>query len=558
MKPTSTTGRSRPPREEPRALAWDALPIAVVEAQRLTTVSAAAAAKRLRAGMTVAEARARCADLTLVPHDATALTDAILRVSAALVAASPQVTPASGAPGTWWVGATGFDGVGGEAALARTLATIVRAWHPGARVAIADACIGARAATWGDATDAVRRGVATHVDAHDNPRGDTRSDTRGDTRGVIVHAGASAAYLAPAPLALIPMDAEVREGLIALGLETAGAFAALAPEDVEARWGDQGLAAWRLAQGEDARRPSLVRAERPRTVAAELPVPSATLEPVLFLVRAALDRLVTGLVTDARAAAVVAITLTLDDVRGATGEPQRAHTVTREVRCPKPLARLAPLFERCRGLLDSWTLAAPVTAVEIAITATAPMGGEQGGLLDSAWRDPAAADAALARLRAELGPGTVVRPAVRDAHRPEAAGVWEDVAVVSPAPVVPPAAAAPIADGFAPEGMPSKGACESAGEGELAGAMRTLAPAAAVQVEVDGGAPRALWWQGRRVALSRVHGPERLGGEWWSVPWQRDYWRGEGALDGDASADLVLYRDRQAPDHGWFLHGWVD
>jgi protein ImuB len=505
-----------------------------VDGQRLTVVSAAAATKRLRAGMTVAEARARCADLTLVPHDATVLTDAVLRVTAAFVGASPQVTPAAGAPGTWWVGATGFDALGGEAALVESLEAIAQAWHPDARVAIADACVVARAATWGDTRDAVRRGVAT----------------KAGSRSVIVHAGAGAAYLAPAPLALVPMDAEVRESLIALGLTTAGAFAALAPDDVEARWGDQGLAAWRLTRGEDARRPSLVRNERPRTVAAELPVPAATLEPVLFLVRAALDHLVSALVTDARAAAVVAITLTLDDARSESHERRQAHTVTREVRCPAPLARLAPLFERCRALLDTWTLPAPVLAVEVAITATAPMGGEQGGLLDAAWRDPAAADAALARLRAELGPGTVVRPAVRDTHRPEGAGVWEDVAHGNTlqGPLVP--GAPPIADGFAPEPAPV--------DGDALGALRTLASAASVEVEVAEGRPRALWWEGRRVVLARVQGPERLGGDWWSSPWQRDYWRGEGALDGDARADVVLYRDRQAPERGWFLQGWVD
>jgi protein ImuB len=526
-----------------------------VDGQRLTTVSAAAAARRLRAGMTVAEARARCADLALVPHDATALADAVLRVTAALVGASPQVTPAAGAPGTWWVGATGFDAVGGDAALADALLAIARGWHPEARVAIADSCVVARAATWGDARDAVRRGVATRTRAG----------------AVCVHADAGAAYLAPAPLALIPMDAEVREGLVALGLDTAGAFAALDAGDVEARWGPEGLAAWRLVHGVDARRPSLVRSERPRAVAAELAVPATTTEPVLFLVRAALERLVAGLVADARAAAVVAITLTLDDARGALPERRRAHTVTREVRCPAPLARVAPLFERCRALLGAWPLPAPVVAVEVVVTATAPMGGEQGGLLDAAWRDPAAAQAALERLRAELGPDTVVHPATRDTHRPEGAGAWEDVAVAG----VPPTTAAvtrapaePLPDGFADGAVPDApdardgalAAASSAGDAE--GALRLLAPAARVEVEMErtpaGERPRALWWAGRRVALARVTGPERLAGDWWTSPWARDYWRGEGALEGDAPADLVLYRDRQGPERGWYLHGWVD
>ena len=70
------------------------------------------------------------------------------RTSAAFLAASPQVAPERDAPGTWWVGADGFDGIGGERRLAESLLAIARVWHPRARVAIADACVTAYAATW--------------------------------------------------------------------------------------------------------------------------------------------------------------------------------------------------------------------------------------------------------------------------------------------------------------------------------------------------------------------------------------------------------------------------
>ena len=40
---------------------------------------------------------------------------------------------------------------------------------------------------------------------------------------------------------------------------------------------------------------------------------------------------------------------------------------------------------------------------------TAPLTGEQGNLLNTSWKDPAAADAALERVRAELGPDVVVK-----------------------------------------------------------------------------------------------------------------------------------------------------
>jgi hypothetical protein len=42
-----------------------------------------------------------------------------------------------------------------------------------------------------------------------------------------------------------------------------------------------------------------------------------------------------------------------------------------------------------------------------AVVATAPLAGEQGDLLDPSWHDPAAADAAFARLRAELGTNAI-------------------------------------------------------------------------------------------------------------------------------------------------------
>ena len=48
----------------------------------------------------------------------------------------------------------------------------------------------------------------------------------------------------------------MREALTALGLHTIGALAALPPGDVEARWGADGVTAWRLAHGDDPRRPA--------------------------------------------------------------------------------------------------------------------------------------------------------------------------------------------------------------------------------------------------------------------------------------------------------------
>jgi hypothetical protein len=98
--------------------------------------------------MAVAEARALCADLEMLDWDDALIARAVDRTTAALLEAAPQVTPAAGAPGTWWVGATGFGALGGERTLLGALLCIARRWHPEARAAVADSCVAAHIATW--------------------------------------------------------------------------------------------------------------------------------------------------------------------------------------------------------------------------------------------------------------------------------------------------------------------------------------------------------------------------------------------------------------------------
>jgi protein ImuB len=269
-------------------------------------------------------------------------------------------------------------------------------------------------------------------------------------------------------------------------------------------------------------------------VSAELASPAETMEPILFLVRAALERLAPALAREGRAAAALAITLTLDDARGAMPfgiGGATAHTVTREVRFPRAVARAAPLFDHCRALLARWPLDAAVCGVTVAVAATAPASAAQGDLLAQRWHDPAAADAALARLRAELGPDTVVRPVERDAHAPERAGGWtEEQSLV---PRVSAVREPPIDAAYADD----------------APALRLLEVPEEIDVEFGGGRPCGVWWRGERLALTSAAGPERLSGDWWSDPYRRDYWRGVSAR-----GELLVY----AEGGKWFVQGWYD
>lgn len=527
------------------SLHWDALPLALSDGRFVRAVTAESARSGIRAGMTVTEAESRSAALQVLPWDQVAIDEAVRRATASFLSASPQVTPVAGTPGLWWVGANGFDSSGGEPALAASLLAIARDWHPAARVAIADSCVAARVGTWESRRErgegrwgmGDRRWEKGDVSHHSSPI------PRRPSPVTLVPPGTDARYLATAPLGLLPMDATMREALVALGVRTGGGLAALPPDDVEQRWGRTGLMAWRLARGEDRRRPGLTTADHPRTASADLVPSVATTEPVLFLLRAALERLLRTLVADGRAVATLAITLTLDDGRGATGAG-RAHTITREVRLEHPLARLVPLFERCRALLDRWPLPAPVCGVTVAIAATAPLTGEQGDLLDPAWRDPAAADAAFARLRVTLGADAIVVPAVADTHRPERAGRWGAMTDARPA----------MTNQRPQPGNGKVRPSPIAQPPSHLTASRLLDPPEPVDVECDARVPRVLRWRGQRLPLADVQGPERLAGDWWADEYARDYWRC-GDPDGDGT--LILYHDHSSGS-GWFVQGWED
>jgi protein ImuB len=241
--------------------------------------------------------------------------------------------------------------------------------------------------------------------------------------------------------------------------------------------------------------------------------------------------------------AALSITLSLDDSRGAlpANALARAHTVTREIRLARPVARSTPLFERCRALLDTWPLTAPAIGVGVSIVTAAPLSGEQGDLLNAAWRDAAAVDAALARLRAELGPNVVVKPVARDAHVPERAGAWVEEGAGSPT----------VKSATTESAVERSTTAETATAVRTDPAIRLLESPESVFVVCDDGVPRAVTWRGRRLTIERAVGPERLSGDWWDDGYRRDYWRCESAF-----GDFVLYLDRM--DDQWWVQGWFD
>jgi protein ImuB len=186
---------------------------------------------------------------------------------------------------------------------------------------------------------------------------------------------------------------------------------------------------------------------------------------------------------------------------------------------------LLPLKEH----LFSLRLPGAVVGLRLAATEVAAAQPEQLAIGDRP-EALAALEGVLTRLAVRLGDGALFAAEAVDRHRPE--GAYRAVPFRPP-----PARPRPV--GAAPEDAPPR-------------PTRLLAEPAAVVAEGEGGRLTALRVGGRARPVLAIEGPERLRGEWWAAPFDRDYYRVR--LDG--LGDCWVYRD--GGDGRLWLHGFFD
>ncbi len=182
-------------------------------------INAAAAAFGVTAGMRVGEALARCPRLGLATADPGAVADASEAMLTRLEDMGAAVEPL--APGRALFTADGL--VLMHRGLLRLLHAVAGGLPPGGRVGAGPGRFIAQAAA-----------------------GRTRPG-----RPHVVEAGAAAGFLAPLAVDRLGLDRAIAAQLSALGITTAGALAELPLPAVADRFGPAGIAAWRLACGQD-------------------------------------------------------------------------------------------------------------------------------------------------------------------------------------------------------------------------------------------------------------------------------------------------------------------
>jgi protein ImuB len=258
---------------------------------------------------------------------------------------------------------------------------------------------------------------------------------------------------------------------------------------------------------------------------------------LLFLVKGRLPFLLDRLAARQQALHTLHLDLRLDD--------RTRHALA--IRPAQPTRDERLILELLRLRLERLRLRMGVTEIAFAVEARG-RGYEQLSLLPHGRkRDLAAANHALAQLRAEYGEQAVLHAVPREAHLPEARFAWEPLEALDwPRP--PTVTAAAPAGGTPPGAPPGS---------QQQGARPTLVRRLLARPAPLPGWPRepAQWRADRSPsadALVGLHGPFAVSGGWWSREQARDYYLAESRT----GRMLWVYQDRRRGR--WFHQGWVE
>lgn len=455
---------------------------------RVRALTPVAEQQGVQAGQTVSEALSLCPSLQLLAPDTDALEAAQLEILKALSTLSPTLD--SDGQGAFFLGMSGLAELHpDELVFAGKARALLHDLGFQARVGIADRSL----AAW----VAARR--ATPLERV--PPGD-------DLR-----------VLSNVPVAELGLSALTLERLSLWGLRTLGQLAALPPGALASRLPEEGPRLARLCRGEEHLAfPTAGKIpDDAEEVSLDLEQPTDALEPLLFLFKSLLDKLLVQVARTRRTLALLLIVLRLDD------RSETQHYITPAT--PSLDARV--LMDLIRLWLSSSPLPSAIASVRLVAARIEAPDARQTQLLER--RHEQMEDAlhrAASRLASAFGPENVLRPMLVDTLRPEARLRW----VPFETPVEKPARPPPPAD--AP-----------------AQAMKLLSP------------PEPIEWRGnylRRTGrtawkIASVDGPQRLSGEWWEeAAFDRSYFW----LTGISGDRLWIFRDES--DGRFHLQAQVD
>ncbi len=410
---------------------------------------------------------------------------------------SPDVEPSHDEPGIFWLNASGLS----------HLYASPRRWAD-AVVDAVQAC-GLRAAI---AVGFTRFG--TYAIAR------TATAAAGQPVAVLRDPAAERVLAGQAPLDRLGFDPALRDSLQKLGVETVRAFLRLPAAGIRRRFGPAAERLHRLAAGDLWVPLQPLRVRDPLVARHDFDDPETDVSRLIFAVERLLNRLLAMIAERCEMLAALTLHLRLD----------RDGTKSEQIRPAAPTLDAAQLLGLVRLRLEALALDAGVIELRVTARAVRTAAAQQGLFVERPPRDPAAANRALARIRAEFGDDAVVRARLVEAHLPEAQFVWEPL-----------------------ETMPRPAPAPAAGEGACRPLVRRI-NAHPIPLpprprhEPDGWLLRG----GVTGHVEDLAGPYLISGGWWRSVVHREYYFAR-MRDGDL---LWIYYDR--PRRRWCWQGRVE
>ncbi len=423
----------------------------------LSAVSPSASKLGIRAGMTIAQARAISGALAIAASSDAAERSAI----SALIDVAESISPVveAGAPGCVWLD---LEGLG-------------RIYASGDEVA-------------SELQRRVRRvGMEAAIGIGANRTVAELAARCGGMR--VVAAGLERQFLDWLPLDVLPLgkgaggeDLEIT--LARWGLKRLGDLARLDPDAIGSRLGRRGVELVRLARDGDSR----PLAPRPRAEtfaeAVELEYGIETLEPLSFVMRAMLERLAERLELRGMVAGDITLALGLDGHRN----------FSRRIAVVAPSNDVRAILTLINLSLEHEPPPAAVESIRIETSPRAPRPAQSDMFLPPAPA-PERLETTIARLAALCGPGNVGAIIAENSHRPEAYRV-ETFAPPPPSPVADPPVAKDVA--------------------QLV--LRAIRPAAEIEVICSRTGPEFVRGANLGARVVSWAGPWRRDAEWWRDP----------------------------------------
>jgi protein ImuB len=217
------------------------------------------------------------------------------------------------------------------------------------------------------------------------------------------------------PLSRLNIDPRFRDTLFKLGIETVGALLTLPPAGLRERFGAAAYRLHQMAAGEFWAPLDPSKPEEPVAQRRILDDPESDATRLLFLIKQMLHPMLAALAKRAQALTVLWLSFLID----------KSGWLKEQIRPATPTLAEAQIIDLVRLRLESLKFSAGAIEIELKAEACAATREQLRLFVEQPRRDLDAANRALARLRAEFGDEAVVRATLKDGHLPEARFAWE-------------------------------------------------------------------------------------------------------------------------------------